>query len=89
VRAVAQAHGGDVELEDTERGASFAVRLPLSGAPGETHEPPAGPSERIGSPGPAHEDAVPSPAPQAPALWSADQTSTTTGSTIGRLRRRS
>jgi signal transduction histidine kinase len=91
VRAVAQAHGGEVELEDTERGASFVVRLPLSGAPAsEPTEGSAAPAgERTETPAAPAEERV-EPASDAPAaLLSGDQTSTTTGSTIGRLRRRS
>jgi signal transduction histidine kinase len=58
VRAVAESHGGSVELEhpDNGRGARFVVRLPSDGAPIPEH---------------------------------GDQTSTTTGSTIGRRRSRS
>jgi signal transduction histidine kinase len=64
VSAVAQAHGGEVTLEDVPRGASFLVRLPLA--------PDAPPREGAELNG---DEPV--------------QTSTTTGSTIGRLRRRS
>jgi two-component system, OmpR family, sensor kinase len=39
VRAVAQSHGGDVELEDTVSGARFVVRLPRAEVPAEDREP--------------------------------------------------
>jgi two-component system, OmpR family, sensor kinase len=39
VRAVAQSHGGSVELEDTEPGARFVVRLPRAEVPAKKPEP--------------------------------------------------
>jgi two-component system, OmpR family, sensor kinase len=39
VRAVAQSHGGTVELEDARPGARFVVRLPRAEVPAETREP--------------------------------------------------
>jgi two-component system, OmpR family, sensor kinase len=41
VRAVAQSHGGTVELEDARPGARFVVRLPRAEVPAETREPTA------------------------------------------------
>jgi signal transduction histidine kinase len=76
VRSVAQSHGGTVTLDvpDSGRGTRFTIRIPLAAA-----QPPAEvtPAEVT----PAH------PAPIEPP--SADQTSTTTGRTIGRRRNRS
>jgi two-component system OmpR family sensor kinase len=42
VRAVAEAHGGNVRLEDTHRGARFVVRLPAARV--ETPEPEPAPA---------------------------------------------
>jgi two-component system, OmpR family, sensor kinase len=39
VRAVAQSHGGSVELEDTRPGARFVVRLPRAEVPAQDREP--------------------------------------------------
>jgi signal transduction histidine kinase len=41
VRAVAESHGGGVELEDAHPGARFVVRLPVARQPAAEERPPA------------------------------------------------
>jgi signal transduction histidine kinase len=72
VRAVAESHGGTVELQrpETGTGTRFVIRIPAAGATAAAE--------------------VPTPAPAANGAAAVeDQTSTTTGRTIGRRRNRS
>ncbi len=86
VRAVARDHGGDVALEDSPVGARFVVRLPRApveasgGDPGSLAANGFRPASEV-PPGP--------PPHSGDDMEGAAQTSTTTGRTIGRLRRRS
>jgi signal transduction histidine kinase len=104
VRAVARAHHGDVELDPSAAGARFVVRLPraqpTSGAPAEPatgSRPVLWASDRgdraswgpEGDTGGIGEGRHGDPGPRDDAHGTGRQTSTTTGSTIGRLRRRS
>ncbi len=81
VRAVAESHGGSVRLERPDRGPGtrFVITLPTSPDPVETNGDGGG----HGSP------AQPAPGMPSRRLGPKAQTSTTTGSTIGRRRRRS
>jgi signal transduction histidine kinase len=81
VSAVAQVHGGTVTLEHPDgTGTRFVIRFPAAGAAAAEHPAPAG----DGSAGDAS-----AAAGNGPAAVEEAQTSTTTGSTIGRRRNRS
>ncbi len=90
VQAVARAHHGDVALDESAPGARFVVRLPLARDPR---------PQRLGERDPRAEagalqttlgdDRPAADVPAAATEARRRQTSTTTGRTIGRLRRRS
>ena len=90
VRAVAESHGGTVELQrpETGTGTRFVIRIPTAGAaaPGVPAATPA-PNGTGATPAPNGTGAT--PAPNGTADSDEDQTSTTTGRTIGRRRNRS